>query len=91
MKINYGKLANVINVPMRIGLGFGSGLFIRETYIAIAKDSSPMMRLVIYAGALCTAFGVGHALDLALNVAMDRLNDLEDDQKALLNAHLNIM
>ena len=80
MKINYAITASIVNVPVRLAMGFGAGLFTRNVALMITKNSSTPVKVATWFGAVCTTWALGHAVDCWCNDAVKALVACEEYQ-----------
>lgn len=83
MKIDYTKFANVVNVPVRIGLGLGCGLFTRQVCKNVTSGMSTPAKVATWAAAFCTTWALGHATDCWCNEAIDTLLEYQKFQDTI--------
>lgn len=73
------KMANIIcNHGIRIGLGAGCGLFVRNVAKLLVKDASSMKKVGIWSTALCASWALGHAVDCWSDKAYKLVDEIID-------------
>lgn len=79
MKIDYMKLAGIVNVPVRLAMGFGVGLFVRKAAQTINLNyESNLSKVATWMSAVCVTWATCHAVDSWCDKAVSIYKDCND-------------